>query len=178
MMDLSREFTFFWSGPFSQWYPCKFEISGFMYNCAEQYMMEQKALLFGDHAAAARIRLAKKPREQKAIGRTVEHFEPGRWGTHARDIVYAGNWAKFSQNDDLKAKLLKTGGTILVEASPKDRIWGIGLGEHDPRALVQSTWRGSNWLGQVLTAVRDDIQRQTDQRPSGALPVPTPPNWI
>src|SRR5262249_41109308 len=141
-MSADERYTFFWSGPFSQWHPCRFWLGGRYYNCAEQYMMEQKAILFGDPATAERIREARQPRERKALGREVRGSDQERWNAAGRDSVFAGNWAKFTQDDQLKATLLETRGTTLVEASPKDTIWGIGLAEGDPRALRAATWRG------------------------------------
>src|SRR4051794_40507217 len=159
------KFTFFWSGPFSQWHPSVFVIDGRSYTHAEQYMMEQKALLFGDEATAEMIRLAATPREQKALGREVKPFDKDRWDAAARPIVFKGNWAKFTQNPDLKERLLATAGTTLVEASPKDRVWGIGLAENDRRASDRSKWLGLNWLGQVLTQVRDAMIK-SEESPS------------
>jgi ribA/ribD-fused uncharacterized protein len=156
-MELRKEqFTFFWHGPFSQWHGCRFKIDSVIYNCAEQYMMAQKAVLFKDEDALEKIMATDSPRIQKGLGRKVRGFNQAKWDSQAREIVYRGNWAKFTQNNDLRELLLATQGTI-VEASPSDSIWGIGLGEDDPRAGDRKTWRGKNWLGKVLTRVRDDI---------------------
>ncbi len=175
-MTPNERFTYFWSGPFSQWHGCRFTIDGRVYGCAEQYMMEQKALLFGDEEAAEQIRLARTPREQKALGRKVRNFDAARWSAAARDVVFRGNWAKFTQQESLKGLLLATRGTTLVEASPRDAIWGIGLAESDPRATNRSTWRGTNWLGQVLTAVREEIDRY-EATGCSLDTAPTPPAW-
>lgn len=155
-MELER-FTFFWRGPFSQWHPSKFELDGLVFNCAEQYMMYGKAMMFKDTIIANRIMASSNPSEQKRLGRTVRGFDLQRWNAEARDIVFAGNYAKFTQNEDLKFKLLDTVGTTLVEASPKDRIWGIGVSQDDPRALKRENWLGTNWLGETLTKVRNKI---------------------
>jgi ribA/ribD-fused uncharacterized protein len=157
---MPESFTFFWSGPFSQWHPCRFTIDGKVYNCAEQYMMEQKALLFDDQETAAKIMRAPTPREQKRLGRQVRTFNIGRWNAVARDVVFRGNVAKFTQNPDLRAALLATAGTTLVEASPSDTIWGIGLAEDDPAAQDRKSWRGTNWLGEVLTRVREALLQE------------------
>lgn len=153
-----ERFTFFWEGIFSQWTPCKFiGEDGFNYNCAEQYMMDKKAELFGDRTTQLSIRIAKHPTDQKALGRTVKGFDLTIWNRHARSIVYEGNRLRFTQNIYQRQILLDTKGTTLVEASPYDRIWGIGLRKDDPRALSRSTWLGTNWLGETLTKLRDDL---------------------
>jgi ribA/ribD-fused uncharacterized protein len=152
-----EEFTFFWSGPFSQWHPSPMEIDGVWYNCAEMYMMAEKARLFKDDETLAKIMSAVDPSDQKRYGREVKGFDKEKWDAVAKDIVYKGSMAKYTQNPDLKRDLLATVGTTLVEASPKDNIWGIGLAKTDSRALDRSTWRGKNWLGETLTKVRDDI---------------------
>lgn len=152
---MAEQFTFFWNGPFSQWYLSDFTVNDITFNCAEQYMMYEKAMLFEDYDIAVKILETDAPWEQKALGRMVSDFDLDQWNEVARDIVFAGNVAKFTQNNQLKEILLKTKGTTLVEASPHDKIWGIGLKQNDPKALNRETWRGSNWLGEVLTKVRD-----------------------
>ncbi|RYD66888.1 MAG: NADAR family protein [Sphingomonadales bacterium] len=156
MSEVER-FTFFWSGPFSQWHKSAFNLDGVVYNTAEQYMMAEKARLFRDHEACARILAATDPRDQKAIGRRVRDFDESRWNTAARDIVYRGNRAKFTTHRDLLTTLFNTQGTTLVEASPLDTIWGIGLAADDPDANDRTKWRGTNWLGEVLTNLRDTL---------------------
>jgi ribA/ribD-fused uncharacterized protein len=160
-----ERFTFFWSGHFSQWDKSPFSLEGVLYNTAEQYMMHAKALLFGDGEIAARILQAREPRDQKALGRRVRGFDEASWSAQARDIVYRGNRAKFTTHRDLLAILLATEGTTIVEASPLDTIWGIGLAADDPDAQDRAKWRGTNWLGEVLTQLRDDLL--AEQRSGG-----------
>ncbi len=159
-----EKFTFFWRetekfGLFSQWYLRDFvDESGNKYNCSEQFMMAMKAQLFCDEETLIKIRAEKSPRNQKKLGRSVKGFSESEWNKVARKVVYAGNKYKFEQNPDLLKTLLETAGTTLVEASPYDKVWGIGLKENDPRALDRATWEGSNWLGEVLTSLRKDLK--------------------
>jgi ribA/ribD-fused uncharacterized protein len=152
-------FTFFFTeaSPFSQWYRCSFTEDGRAFNCAEQYMMHGKAVLFGDAEMAGKILEADHPRTHKALGRKVRGFDDPVWKRERERIVRAGNHAKFTQNPELRELLLATRGTTLVEASPYDKIWGIGLAASDPRAQDPSQWKGRNLLGAILTALRDDL---------------------
>lgn len=152
-----ERFTFFWDGPFSQWAKSSFTVDKVRYVCAEQYMMAEKARLFMDKDAERMILASGDPKEQKRLGRAVQGFNEQKWDNAAKDIVYRGNYAKFSQHDDLRKLLLATAGTVLVEASPYDKVWGIGLSKDDPRASQRNQWQGKNWLGEVLTKVREDL---------------------
>jgi ribA/ribD-fused uncharacterized protein len=152
-------YTFFFTeaSPFSQWYRCSFVVDGQTFNCAEQFMMHGKALLFGDAEMAQKILAADHPKQHKALGRKVKSFDDVKWRANRELIVTAGSRAKFTQNDELRALLLATIGTTLVEASPYDRIWGIGLAATDPRATDPTKWRGQNLLGKILTQLRDEL---------------------
>ena len=158
---MSEKFTFFWGGPFFQWHPCKFKayVNAILteFNCAEQYMMYRKAIMFNDMETAKAILASSNPKEQKSLGRLVKNFDQDAWHAEARNVVYLGNYNKFKQNSALLKTLLDTGDSTLVEASPVDKIWGIGLHADDPRAKNRKQWRGTNWLGEVLTKVRNDI---------------------
>ncbi len=156
-MNTTERFTFFWSGTFSQWQHSPFQLDGVWYNCAEQYMMAEKARLFGDTQAEARIMSAADPSDQKRYEREVIGFDIAKWVKVAKDIVYRASYAKYTQNPDMRQELLATAGTTLVEASPEDHIWGIGLRKSDPRALNRKQWKGTNWLGETLTKVRDEL---------------------
>jgi ribA/ribD-fused uncharacterized protein len=158
---MSEEFHFFWKGPLSQWFKRTFVVDGVKYNCAEQYMMSQKAILFKDELALRKIMEATNPYDQKAYGRNVEFFEVGVWEAVAKDIVFKGNYEKFTQHADLKELILSTGDKTLVEASPYDKLWGIGIVETDPRALNRYQWPGRNWLGEVLTNVKNKIKKES-----------------
>lgn len=156
-MRKTEKYVLFWNGPFSQWYPSKFEIDGTEYNCCEQYMMAQKALMFGDAESHKMIMSTDSPKDQKAFGRRVKGFDKDVWEASCHKIVYDANYAKFTQNKELMEELMDTGGLEIAEASPVDKIWGIGLHETDPDAQDKSKWQGTNWLGEALMKVRDSI---------------------
>lgn len=158
--ETKEEFEFFYGqkSPFSQHYAVKFEIDGVTYNCAEQYMMHQKAVVFKDSAMEAKIMATSKPVEQKRFGRKVQNFDKDVWARKAQEAVKRANMAKFSQNEDLLKKLLATHPRTLVEASPRDRLWGIGMGASNPKARDRKQWRGRNLLGQILTDVREELR--------------------
>lgn len=159
---MTEQFHFFWrtNSPFSQWHPSNFVVEGQLFNCAEQYMMWGKAQLFGDAEIAAQILEAAQPRDQKALGRKVRNFDRTVWSKHARDIVYRGNRAKFTQNSDLRKFLLATGDATIVEAAPNDAIWGIGISEEEARTTDPSAWPGTNWLGEILTKLREELKNE------------------
>jgi ribA/ribD-fused uncharacterized protein len=166
---MAEQFTLFYSGPFSQWLRADMTIAGVSYNCCEQYMMACKARLFWDEETERKIMEATHPAEQKGFGREVKGFVKEKWEEiqengkpRCWNVVYRANKAKFTQNKALKEILFKTAGTTLVEASPVDPIWGIKLGENDPRALDRSQWQGLNWLGEVLTQLREDLMREEE----------------
>ena len=142
---------------FSQWWPCRFQAEGTEYCCAEQFMMAGKARMFGDEEMLSRIMESVHPKEMKAWGRAVRHFDKEAWDLACYDLVVRGNRAKFSQNPRLLSFLLGTKKRILVEASPRDRIWGIGMGKSNPDGENPLRWRGKNLLVFALTQVRDEL---------------------
>lgn len=161
------DYLFFWghSGSkvskncLSQWYSAKFEIEGVLYSTAEHYMMASKAKLFGDSSMFAKILKAKDAHTAKALGREVGGFDQTIWSTHCSQIVVDGNFAKFSQNPELRDYLLSTKNKILVEASPYDNVWGIGLDENTNNIENPLVWKGKNFLGFALMIVRDRLSR-------------------
>ena len=156
-MKITDKYIFFWNGIYSQWYPSRFTIDGVEYNCCEQYMMAKKALLFSDNESYKMIMYADNPKDQKSLGRRVKGFNTDKWNLHCKQIVYEANMAKFTQNLDLKRQLLETGDKILVEASPYDTIWGIGMHENDNGIEDPKNWKGTNWLGEAINKVKKQI---------------------
>ena len=165
----SLQFLFFWghetSRPdevgkecLSQWYPSSFVVDGVRFPTAEHYMMYRKATLFSDEASAQQVLLASSPKDAKALGRAVRGFDAVVWDAHCRDIVVAGNLAKFSQSERLRTFLLATEDRVLVEASPVDRIWGIGLSVDHVDVGNPLRWRGRNLLGFALMDVRAQLR--------------------
>ncbi|MEV6523663.1 NADAR family protein [Longispora sp. NPDC051575] len=168
---MGMKYLFFWGhrpqpdgsvgpGCLSQWWPAPFTVDGVRYGTAEHFMMAGKARLFGDTETAARILDAGGPGAVKALGRQVRGFDQATWEAHRLEIVVAGNVAKFGQHPALKTYLLGTRNRVLVEASPLDRIWGIGLAADDPRAADPTRWRGLNLLGVALMSARDQLAAQ------------------
>ena len=145
-------------GCLSQWWPVVFTVDGQAYPSAEHFMMAGKAALFGDAETAARIRQSPHPGAAKALGRQVRGFDEQRWAEHRFDLVVTGNLAKFRQNADLRDFLLGTGSRVIVEASPRDRIWGIGLAPSDERAMSPEQWPGLNLMGFALMEVRHRLE--------------------
>jgi len=142
---------------FSQWFPSPFEDKGVRYPTAEHYMMAGKARLFDDEESEARILAAPSPSAAKAIGRKVRGFREEVWTRERFGIVVNANLAKFSSHPELRAYLAGTKDRVLVEASPRDRIWGIGMAASDSRAQNPLQWRGLNLLGFALMVVRQRL---------------------
>lgn len=138
----------------SQWWPAPFTVDGVSYATAEHWMMAGKARLFGDAEAERRAVEARHPGEAKAAGRTVRGFDEARWREHRFDLVVEGSVHKFGSDPALEEFLRGTRRRVLVEASPLDRVWGIGLAADDERAEDPARWRGLNLLGFALMEAR------------------------
>lgn len=144
-------------GCLSQWWPCSFTVAEVTYASAEHWMMAGKARLFEDEDARARILAARTPAEAKKLGRQVRGFDEERWAAACFGLVTAGNEANFGQDPALRDYLLGTASRVIVEASPVDRVWGIGLAADDPRAADPRQWRGENLLGFALMHARERL---------------------
>lgn len=162
-MKTTDKGVYFWSGIYSQWHKSDFTIDGNKFTTAEQYMMYKKALLFEDEEVANAIMRTNNPREQKALGRKVRNFNTDTWNKVCREYVYEANYAKFTQNPQMLDELFRTGKKLIVEASPKDIIWGIGLHYDDERIHDKSQWKGKNWLGEAIMRVREQLVIETKQ---------------
>lgn len=169
--DTRVKYLFFWGNQpskdgtitkscLSQWWLADFVVAGITYRSTEHWMMAEKARLFDDEAALNQILAARSPAEAKKLGREIQHFEPEVWEAQKVAIVIAGNLHKFGQHPELKKFLLSTGDRVLVEASPVDTIWGIGLAADSPAAANPEQWQGPNLLGFALMEVRDRLRRQ------------------
>jgi ribA/ribD-fused uncharacterized protein len=152
-------FWFFWQrgSPFSQWHKSTYVLDGVTFSCAEQGMMHSKALLFEDHVTADKIMQTNDCRRMKELGRQVRGFKDEVWIQHRQEIVFQHSMCKYTQNPYLLQALINTKGRVLVEASPYDSIWGVGLHETDAREVPPSQWPGLNLLGKVLVRVRQAI---------------------
>ena len=162
------EYLFFWGHTaklagitdkscFSQWWQAAFTVDGVNYPTAEHWMMAKKALLFEDRDQYQNIIATDSPAKAKKMGRLVKNFDPAIWSSNAFAFVTAGNLHKFSQHPALKEFLLSTGTAVIVEASPFDKIWGIGTKAHetDPHK-----WKGNNLLGFALMEVRELLKNK------------------
>jgi ribA/ribD-fused uncharacterized protein len=159
--------VYFWrpkqgNGYLSQWYWSKFTTTdGSTYATAEMYMMVAKARLFGDEETAQKMLATTDPGRHKALGREVKNFDAKSWDDKKSEIVEMGNWYKFTISEnagELKRRLLETGERELVEASPADRIWGIGFTEHEAEKN-RYRW-GENLLGKALERVRERLREE------------------
>lgn len=150
---------FFWGSVYSQWYttPNQFSEDGVSYSSAEKYMMMKKAELMKDYGMHQKMLPLHDPRELKKLGREVKNWDESLWDVHKVDIVTRANFLKFYCNSDLLETMEEHKDLTIVEASPYDSVWGIGLGVEDDDVLDESKWKGSNLLGVSIMNARDMI---------------------
>ena len=167
------KFIFFWGHAnkynedvgkfcFSQWYECPFVVDSITYKTSEHWMMAQKAKLFNDIEVFEKIIHSIKPGEAKELGRQVIGFNEVEWNDNRFEIVKTGNIHKFTQHPKLEEYLLKTDNRILVEASPVDTVWGIGLTQDSKDIYNVNAWRGLNLLGFALMETRDFLLKKNN----------------
>lgn len=165
-----NDFLFFWRHQptkdgtitktcFSQWWISSFKVDEIEYKSAEHFMMVKKAELFNDFEVMNKIVNANSPAEVKKLGREVRNYNDSTWLENRYKIVKIGNFHKFSQNSDLKKVLLSTEEKVLVEASPVDSIWGIGMASDNKNSNNPEEWNGLNLLGFALMEVRDELKQ-------------------
>ncbi len=167
LLDLSlpeyqgKQYIYFWGHQgrnmktcLSQWYNSPFIVDGNTFATAEHWMMAEKAKMFSDDKSFYKIIQSSDPREVKALGRLIRNFNAQEWDEHKYSVIVEGNIEKFHQNPELKKYLLSTKDAILVEASPYDKIYGIGLNEHNALLVDHTQWKGENLLGFALMEVR------------------------
>ncbi|WP_459195698.1 NADAR family protein [Wukongibacter baidiensis] len=168
--DQNLNYIFFWGHQpgkngkikkscFSQWWMSDFSTGLNTYCCMEQYMMAEKARLFGDKEIEEKIMECRDQKNIKELGRKVRNFDGEIWNKIKYSIILNGNYNKFIQNDDLREFLISTGDKIIVEASPYDKVWGIGMLSSDEGVENPNNWRGENLLGFGLMEVREELKR-------------------
>lgn len=168
-IDPANKFLFFWGHQpskdgtitktcFSQWWLSSFVVEGIEYKTAEHWMMAEKARLFDDEEILQKILACNSPAEAKKLGRKVSNYQDETWLENRFEIVKRGNFYKFSQNESLTDFLLTTQKRILVEASPVDNIWGVGMATDHPNIENPAKWEGLNLLGFALMEVRDELK--------------------
>jgi ribA/ribD-fused uncharacterized protein len=160
-MRITQTHVYFFSDNdyLSNFFPAVFTLDDLTYSCVEQYIMAQKAILFNDMESFEAIMVANKPSNMKKIGRKVANFNEKIWLANRNKILQDGIMAKFEQNENINKMLLATNNLTLVEASPYDKIYGVGLSEKDDRILDESEWKGINLLGRTLELVRSELVR-------------------
>jgi ribA/ribD-fused uncharacterized protein len=166
-VNVTDKYVAFWGSAFSNFYPCEIHVTNdwwdkpvdLHFTSSEQYFMWLKATYFEDYETADKILEAKTPKEAKALGRQVKGFVEEEWAEIREDAMWNAVYAKFSQNEDLKAFLFadEFKDKIFVEGSPVDTIWGVGLDWRDPRIGDEENWLGLNLLGTVLVNVRESL---------------------
>lgn len=159
-MRTTDQFVFFWrtEDVYSNWHPSVFVVNGTEYQNAEQFMMAEKARLMGDSATLQLIMATADPRDIKALGRKIKPWDETLWVANRERVMLEGVIAKFDQNPDMLTELLLTEEREIVEASPYDRIWGIGLEENDDRVLDKTHWQGLNLLGIACMQARNHFK--------------------
>jgi len=157
---ITNTHVFFWNSPYSQWFTSPnliTDYAGQTYSSAEKYMMVKKAELFNANDIKTKMLATDSPRTVKALGRQITNFDNDLWDEHKLAIVTEGNYLKFSQNPELLAFMKSHADKQLVEASPVDKIWGIGLHPTDPLAEDEANWQGENLLGIAIMSAREQV---------------------
>jgi ribA/ribD-fused uncharacterized protein len=154
-MKVTDKYVFFWGEWLSNFYPCSIQYDSKEFKSSEQLFMYLKALFFKDLETAELILKTNTPKEAKKLGRKIKNFDDEAWSKVREDIMFEVVEKKFVQNPNLLMKLMDSSlnNKIFVEASPFDRIWGIGFDE-DHAIQNEVNW-GENLLGKVITSLRN-----------------------
>lgn len=161
-MTVTDKYVLFWGTIFSNFAHTPYiSFDGIKFSCTEQEFMYRKAKLFNDEEIANKILKTSDPKVIKFLGRKVKNFDNVIWDNIRYDVMYSACYSKFTQNEKAKKELLSYPNKEFVEASPFDRIWGIGLGEYDYRANDSNQWKGKNLLGKIITQIRDEIMSES-----------------
>lgn len=155
---ITDEYIFFWQGKLSNFYRTEIHYQGLHFHSSEQLFMYFKAKFFNDEYHARLILESKTPKESKLYGRKVVGFNNEEWDKVKCDFMYKALQAKFYGNKELSSYLTRKEhkNKLFVEASPYDKIWGIGIDENNPELLQTNFW-GKNLLGQLLTKLHNEI---------------------
>jgi ribA/ribD-fused uncharacterized protein len=160
MERITDKYVFFWGSEFSNWYPAFFNYKGKRFSNSEQAFMWDKAVFFGDFEIGNEIlNNGKNPRDAKQLGRQIKNFDVEEWTEVAYSVMVKVNLCKYEQNPLLLKILLSTGDKTIVEASPQDTIWGIGLHWENDDCLDKTKWKGLNLLGKALMEVRERLKK-------------------
>lgn len=154
---VTEKMVTFWNSIFSNFYPCNFVHKGLWFKSSEQAFMWEKAVHFKDTEMCIKILKSVTPKLAKELGRSVKGFNAEAWSDVSYGIMVEVLQSKFEQNKGLKAGLLSTGNRTLVEGSPKDSLWGVGIHWQDVDCLDPSKWKGQNLLGKALMEVREAL---------------------
>ena len=164
-LNVTDKYVCFWGSEFSNFHPCTIKAEGEVFSSSEQYFMWQKANYFRDEVIAGAILRAETPRDAKNLGRRVDGFDDDAWAEVRMQAMFNAVYCKFTQNEDLKERLLapEYADKSFVEGSPVDNVWGVGIKFNDPKIADEKNWTGQNLLGQVLDSVREELlKNETD----------------
>jgi ribA/ribD-fused uncharacterized protein len=158
-MKITKDLVLFYGRNefYSNWHPTGFTMYGLNFANGEQFMMYCKALTFGDGTTMAKILKESNPAKVKALGRAVQPYDDAKWAEVRLGMVQLGLLAKARSHPNITRELLSTGTRVLAEASPFDKVWGIGFDENSVHALDPSQWKGTNLLGQAWMWVRQQL---------------------
>lgn len=163
-MKITDEYVFFYKDWLSNYQRTKFDVEWkgvkYTFTSTEQGFMYIKAITFGDNVTAQKILNTDDPNRCRKLGRQVKGYNDAEWAKIRYDVFYTLNWAKYTQDKKLQEKLLdpQFDGKKFVEASPIDKIWGIGYTEDNPNIEFTDMYWGKNYLGRILTNIRKRLK--------------------